>query len=107
MTFEPPDDDEIEMSLEATGLPVEPRQRSTVGIRGPITRRRERRILIALTYFGPLPEGELYGVLRARKHSLAKALLNLSTEGAITRENDISLHASLRVWSVARPEESS
>lgn len=69
-------------------------------IRGPLTRRRERRILIALTHFGPLDEFELYGILRATEGTLTKALLTLTAEGLITVESKFDLlHGSRRVWS--------
>lgn len=75
-------------------------------VRGPLTRRRERRILIALTYFGPLDEVELYGVLNATSGSLTKALLSLAAEGLIIVEKKFDLlHGSRRIWSMrARPD---
>lgn len=98
MTFESVEDDnETETATEATRPPVRL-------MRGPLTRRRERRILIALTYFGPLDEYDLYGLLRARHHSLTKALLNLAAEGLIACENGRPISSSVylygRVWSM-------
>lgn len=70
-------------------------------MKNPITRRRERRILVALTYFGPLDEFELYGLLHAFQRSLTKALLNLTAEGLISYERRPSLiEGGVRVWSL-------
>lgn len=77
-----------------------PAPRTVRLIRGPLTRRRERRILIALTYFGPLDEHDLYSILTATTGSLTKALLTLTAAGLITVENKFDLlHGSRRIWS--------
>lgn len=68
--------------------------------KGPLTRRRERRILMALTYFGAMDESGLYHVLRAGDGALTKALLNLAAEDLITCELRFTLTGDRRIWSV-------
>jgi hypothetical protein len=101
MTFEPidyGDDDETEAGVEAAPRLLRP-------IRGPITRRRERRILAVLTFYGPLAEDQLYRLLGGREGRFTMPLLNLIADRLICYQMRPSLLGdSYRVWSLrARP----
>lgn len=107
MTFEPvEDDDQVTEVLAERSRDRRDRAVPRPGRwKGPLTRRRERRILIALTYFGPLDEASLHHVLRVQDGRLTQALLNLAAEDMITYKNGISLLGDRRIWSMCRPKD--
>lgn len=74
-------------------------------MRGPLTRRRERRILGALRALGSLTEYELAEFLGTRRWLLRAPLLNLAQAGQITAVKEKSLIGACFIWSIRGQED--
>lgn len=111
MTFEPVEDGDEELEAAPAEDDRDCRLRAVRRphrLKGPLTRRRERRILMALTYFGAMSETELYDFLRAGDGALTRPLINLAAERLITCEKKFDLlQGHRRIWHLAGQEEGS